>query len=438
LNLTYARDAAGQLQGDGTSTWSYDTVNRLTNANGSPAWTYDSADNLTGAPKMSGTTYDVANELTAATISGSATQFSYDARGNRTQSTAGATTTSLGYDQANRLTSYGATATYGYNGDGLRMSKTFSGATTQQTWDLSGSLGLLIQDGTTSYVTGPGGLPFEQITGGGVVTYYHHDQLGSVRALSNSSGVVIGTATYDAYGSTTATTGTTTPFGYAGQYTDNESSLVYLRARYDDPSTGQFTSRDPAVALTREPYSYSTDNPLNFTDPSGLAASGYGMGVLINHREHRPDPVMPTWMQYTLLGIGGAGAFALGCAVVCPAAGLLTAGGGAALPTVIIDSEQMPNISAGIQEAQSAGAPSVLTRITDAAQIAANRAAACRGFAGEGSPDEYPFASTAQGGAGAFVRGVPLVEQKIQGGVLSRFYQDEGIQAGDRFAVRAQ
>jgi len=35
-------------------------------------------------------------------------------------------------------------------------------------------------------------------------------------------------------------TGTRTPFGYAGQYTDAESSLQYLRARYYDPDTQQF------------------------------------------------------------------------------------------------------------------------------------------------------------------------------------------------------
>jgi hypothetical protein len=44
----------------------------------------------------------------------------------------------------------------------------------------------------------------------------------------------------------------------------------YLRARYYDPSTGQFLSRDPAVATTRHPYTYVYDNPLNLTDPTGL------------------------------------------------------------------------------------------------------------------------------------------------------------------------
>ena len=48
--------------------------------------------------------------------------------------------------------------------------------------------------------------------------------------------------------------------------------LIYLRARYYDPSTAQFISRDPAVATTRAPYAYVSDNPLNGTDSSGLCA----------------------------------------------------------------------------------------------------------------------------------------------------------------------
>ena len=51
---------------------------------------------------------------------------------------------------------------------------------------------------------------------------------------------------------------------------DVACKLIYLRARYYDPSTGQFISRDPLVAKTREPYAYTGDNPLNATDPTGL------------------------------------------------------------------------------------------------------------------------------------------------------------------------
>jgi hypothetical protein len=58
-----------------------------------------------------------------------------------------------------------ASATYAYNGDGLRQSKTVGGTTTQETWHTAEGLPLLIQHGATKEITGPDGLPLEQITG---------------------------------------------------------------------------------------------------------------------------------------------------------------------------------------------------------------------------------------------------------------------------------
>lgn len=57
---------------------------------------------------------------------------------------------------------------------------------------------------------------------------------------------------------------------FAGEYRDTESGLVYLRARYYDPTTGQFLTRDPIESVTREPYAYVGNNPLNGVDPTGL------------------------------------------------------------------------------------------------------------------------------------------------------------------------
>jgi hypothetical protein len=57
----------------------------------------------------------------------------------------------------------------------------------------------------------------------------------------------------------------------------------YLRARYYDPSTAQFLTRDPAVAKTRTPYAYVYDDPLNLTDPSGLDCNGFDPGCWARH-----------------------------------------------------------------------------------------------------------------------------------------------------------
>jgi RHS repeat-associated protein len=104
----------------------------------------------------------------------------------------------------------------------------------------------------------------------GTAYYYHADRLGSVRALTNQAGAVVATYAYDAYGNTTASTGSiANPFRYAGEYQDAETGLYYLRARYYDPASQQFLTRDPLVAVTEQAYNYAGGSPLNATDPSG-------------------------------------------------------------------------------------------------------------------------------------------------------------------------
>ena len=139
-------------------------------------------------------------------------------------------------------------------------------------WDTAEELPLLLSDGTNSYIYGPGGLPIEQINiSTGTTTYLHHDEQGSTRLLTGSTGTVTGKCTYSAYGAPTCEGATTTPLGYDGQYTSSDTGLIYLRARTYDPATAQFLSVDPLVWLTRAPYDYAGDNPLNGEDPSGLA-----------------------------------------------------------------------------------------------------------------------------------------------------------------------
>ena len=65
----------------------------------------------------------------------------------------------------------------------------------------------------------------------------------------------------------------TTPFGYQGAYTD-PTGFQYLINRYYDPSTGQFTQEDPLGFVTRTPYAYSQNNPVNLNDPLGMSCGG--------------------------------------------------------------------------------------------------------------------------------------------------------------------
>jgi RHS repeat-associated protein len=282
LNITYNRDSKNQINGENSTTYTYDANSRLSAAStgtNSMSYTYDPADNLATLVSGGNSTtqvYDIANELQSATTMNGSTlvqkfNYGYDANGNRTSRTdKNNVVTSFGWDQANRLTSYGSTATYAYNGDGLRASKTVSGTTSQFVWDVVDGLPLTISDGAGAYVTGSGGLPLEQVNGS-AVTFYHQDQLGSTRDLTNASSGTVAAYSFDAYGNLTSTPpSVANPFQFGGQYLDSESGLYYMRARYYDSSVGQFIARDPAGSVTREAYAYASNSPLNISDPTGL------------------------------------------------------------------------------------------------------------------------------------------------------------------------
>jgi RHS repeat-associated protein len=282
-SLAYTRDNDGQvltttskgLPGSEHSEDAYDTDNRLTKA-GSAAYEYDPANNPT---KLGSGTYkyNAGDQLE----SGPSLTYTYNELGQRTKTTpTSGPATTYGYNEAGSLTTVERPKegevtkiedSYSYNGEGLRASQDISGTTSYLTWDTTEELPLILSDGTNSYIYGPAGLPVEQVSNGGTVTYLHHDQQGSTRLVTGTSGASEGEVTYDAYGDETGSTGTaTTPLGYDGQYTSSDTGLIYLRARTYDPATAQFLSADPLVAETHAPYSYAGDNPVSAIDPSGL------------------------------------------------------------------------------------------------------------------------------------------------------------------------
>jgi RHS repeat-associated protein len=294
-SLVYTRDNDGQvkaitskgLPGEEKPSYEYDANNRLTKGAGL-SYEYDNAGNATKAG-ASTNTYDIADEIKT----GTSVTYSYNELGERTKRTpTSGAATSYGYDQAGNLTSVtrpkeGKVAeikdTYAYDGTLLRASQNISGATTFLVWDCTESVPLILNDGTNSYIYGPGGVPVEQVSGSGTALYLHHDQQGSTRLLTGSSGKSEAAATYDAYGSKTGSTGTaTTPLGYDGQYTSADTGLIYLRARAYDPTTAQFLTVDPAAAVTETPYRYAGDNPVNVGDPTGLSTVSSAVNSIQN------------------------------------------------------------------------------------------------------------------------------------------------------------
>jgi RHS repeat-associated protein len=268
------------LPGEEKPAYTYDKNNRLTKGVGIP-YEYDAANNPTTIGTEHTYSYNSADELEKGVLKkATAATYTYNEVGQRTETEpASGPATTYGYDQAGNLTSVtrpkGTEAaiedTYGYNGDGLRTSETISGTTTYLAWDLAEKLPLLLNDGTNSYIYGPEGAPIEQINNStSAILYLHHDQQGSTRLLTGSTGKTEATFTYDAYGNLTGKTGTaTTPLGYDGQYTNADTGLIYLRARSYDPTTAQFLSVDPKAETTGTIYGYAEDDPLTNEDPTG-------------------------------------------------------------------------------------------------------------------------------------------------------------------------
>jgi RHS repeat-associated protein len=281
--IDYERDKAGLVESEvrsglpGASEvgYGYDENNRLVEA-GLDSFAYDKADNLIESPG-GGFAYDKASQLET----GPATTFEFDALGQRTASvpTSGPTT-SYSYDQAGDLTSVERPAegeapaideSFAFDGTGLMTARTVGEATSHLTWDAAGSLPLLLYDEDNNYIYGPGDVPVEQISSEEAPSFYHHDQLGSSRLLTDGSGEVDASMTYSPYGELEASSGTIgTPMLFAGQYTLAQTGMHYLRARFYDPATGQFLGVDPIGDVTRQPYSYGAGDPINKVDPTGL------------------------------------------------------------------------------------------------------------------------------------------------------------------------
>ena len=80
---------------------------------------------------------------------------------------------------------------------------------------------------------------------------------------------------YMPYGSGRGTGELSIDRGWLGQVEDDDTGLVYLNARYYDPVLGRFLSPDPLMnpgdPRTLDPYRYADNNPVVFTDASGLA-----------------------------------------------------------------------------------------------------------------------------------------------------------------------
>ncbi len=280
----YSYDAAGRVIYQGTTGQGASSPNIAYDASGDPATisSHDSSGNFDTYTQS----FDAAGEVTAQTpvsgSSGASSTFTYDTLGDQTSDSSGSATSTYGFNQIGQMVSFnpGTTTTtiYTYTGDGLEASSEPSTATSpnQLIWNSNGSLATLLSDETNDYIYGPSDTPIEQVnitsspptSNPQFMTYTDSD---ASWIMTNTSGNETAFWRYDAFGNL-AFGMPGSPFGYAGQYDDtspNSTGFNDMRARWYDPQTGSFTTRDSDFSDTDQAYAYAGDDPVNGSDPTG-------------------------------------------------------------------------------------------------------------------------------------------------------------------------
>ncbi len=226
--------------------------------------------------------------------------FAYDNNGrmaSRTLVGDGASiTTTYGYDVRGYLINVNKpslTVSYTYDAFGNRKSKTTNGETINYLaapiFGMQRTLLELAPDMTikSTYVHAGNSILKEEPSATNRETdlYYLNDGIvGSVTHAVDMSGKVQSAFDFGTFGVRTQTQtsaqNSNSSFGYTGEMFDDATGLLYLRARYYDPGLGRFISPDPFLGRLEQPvtqnrYIYVHNNPLLFTDPSGLESDAW-------------------------------------------------------------------------------------------------------------------------------------------------------------------
>ncbi|WP_053061619.1 RHS repeat-associated core domain-containing protein [Paenibacillus sp. VT-400] len=267
------------------------TISQGTSAVQQFAYEYDGNKNITSRTQNGETdqyTYDELSRIQTETGTQKET-YTYDPNGNRYSTGSGKVyglkDAQYTYDSQNRLikaTGEGKTVTYSYNGDGLLYERTESDQTIRYYYDEEAKLmaEATVTSGkvelTYAYIYDLyGQLWARQDKQTGKLEYYQLNGHGDVVGLVDDAGKVLNSYTYDIWGGP-LTTEETVPnmLRYAGEYWDDTVGLQYLRARWYDPGMARFIGEDTYEGELNDPlslnlYSYVSNNPLKYVDPSG-------------------------------------------------------------------------------------------------------------------------------------------------------------------------
>jgi len=254
-------------------------------------YTYDLVGNrLIRDDSLEGVTSYTYNEndwlLTEVTVNNGETvsvAYRYDDNGNTiARIKDGTEETTYIWDYENRLVEVklpdGSVIGYVYDDEGIRVSTSVEGVTTHYLLDKNRPYAQVLEE----YVAGE--LEVRYVYGHDLISqetegetaFYQVDGLGSTRGLTDETGGIVQTYTYDGFGELIESTGEVeNRYQFAGEQYDEGLDQYYLRQRYYDSEIGRFTRRDTFEGSTNIPlslhkYLYTHANPVNHTDPSGL------------------------------------------------------------------------------------------------------------------------------------------------------------------------
>ena len=191
---------------------------------------------------------------------------------------------------------------YGYDVDGMRVLSKINDKRTKYIYNFVGNV--VYEEGdeeASSYIYGHGKIIAEvkgTVGSSGEVYYYHHDNLGSTRLITDSSGQVVMDQDYLPFGDDLNRPSVLenessyeTGYKYTGQHQEIEIGLYYYGARFYDQRVGRFVSEDSYLGelenpTTQHPYLYVSNSPMKYVDPTGhiafvplLAKAGVGGAV---------------------------------------------------------------------------------------------------------------------------------------------------------------
>lgn len=203
----------------------------------------------------------------------------YDAEGN-TNSTGGK---SFGYDAEGNITAVdgGGTAQYVYDALNHRVRAAANGSTKEYVFNAAGQRVSIWNAGIGGQLQGQyywGTRPVAYYAGG-ATHFQHQDWVGTERMRTSYNGAVEAKFTSLPYGDaqTTAAGSDTDAYHFAGLDYDSETQTDHAQFRQYNATQGRWMSPDPysgsydftnPQSLNR--YSYVMNNPLSFTDTSGL------------------------------------------------------------------------------------------------------------------------------------------------------------------------